>query len=258
MPTPEPDGGDALEPERVQKALARAGFGSRRACEVLIEAGRVTVDGEIVRLGDRIDRERQVLRVDGVLVATRADLVHYVVNKPIGVVSTAHDPEGRRTVVELVPAEPRVHPVGRLDADSEGLLILTNDGDLTHLLTHPRHGVEKAYLVEVEGRPSPAALRTLRTGVMLDDGVTAPARVSLVQAGERVSAVEVTIHEGRNRQVRRMLAAVGHPVRRLVRTRIGPLRVPELAPGEWRVLRPDEVHRLAGAATAPGEPEPPE
>ena len=258
MPTPEPDGGDALEPERVQKALARAGFGSRRACEVLIEAGRVTVDGEIVRLGDRIDRERQVLRVDGVLVATRADLVHYVVNKPIGIVSTAHDPEGRRTVVELVPAEPRVHPVGRLDADSEGLLILTNDGDLTHLLTHPRHGVEKAYLVEVEGRPSPAALRTLRTGVMLDDGVTAPARVSLVQAGERVSAVEVTIHEGRNRQVRRMLAAVGHPVRRLVRTRIGPLRVPELAPGEWRVLRPDEVHRLAGAATAPGEPEPPE
>ena len=258
MPTPEPDGGGALEPERVQKALARAGFGSRRACEVLIEAGRVTVDGEIVRLGDRIDRERQVLRVDGVLVATRADLVHYVVNKPIGIVSTAHDPEGRRTVVELVPAEPRVHPVGRLDADSEGLLILTNDGDLTHLLTHPRHGVEKAYLVEVEGRPSPAALRTLRTGVTLDDGVTAPARVSLVQAGERVSAVEVTIHEGRNRQVRRMLAAVGHPVRRLVRTRIGPLRVPELAPGEWRVLRPDEVHRLAGAATAPGEPEPPE
>ena len=147
------------EPERVQKVLARAGIGSRRACEELITAGRVTVDGVVAILGDRVDPEAQQLAVDGVPVATKAGLVYYLLNKPVGVVTTAHDPEGRRAVVELVPAEPRVFPVGRLDYDSEGLLLLTNDGDLTHLLTHPRFGVEKSYFVEVEGSPSPAAIR---------------------------------------------------------------------------------------------------
>ena len=230
--------------ERVQKVLARAGIGSRRACEELITAGRVTVDGVIAVLGDRVDPEQQQLEVDGVPVATKAGLVYYLLNKPVGVVTTAHDPEGRSTVVELVPAEPRVFPVGRLDYDSEGLLILTNDGDLTHLLTHPRFGVEKSYLVEVEGSPSPGAIRQLREGVDLDDGRTAPARVRRVQAAGSTSALEVTIHEGRTRQVRRMCEAVGHPVRRLVRTRIGPVADRSLAPGTWRPLTPDEVRGL--------------
>ena len=239
-------------PERVQKVLARAGIGSRRACEELITAGRVTVDGVVVVLGDRVDPEHQQLAVDGIPVATKAGLVYYLLNKPVGVVSTAHDPEGRRTVVELVPAEPRVFPVGRLDYDSEGLLVLTNDGDLTHLLTHPRFGVEKSYFLEVEGSPGPAAIRRLRDGIDLEDGRTAPARVRRVQAAGTTSALEVTIHEGRNRQVRRMCEAIGHPVRRLVRTRIGPVRDRRLGPGAWRDLTPREVRGLYAAATASG------
>ena len=166
-PTPE-------QPERVQKVLARAGIGSRRACEELIVAGRVTVDERPVVLGDRVDAARQRLAVDGVPVVTRPDLVYYLLNKPAGYVSTASDPEGRPTVVELVPREPRVFSVGRLDADTEGLIILTNDGELTQLLTHPRHGVPKTYLAEVDGVPTAGALRTLRRGVALDDGTTAP------------------------------------------------------------------------------------
>ena len=238
----------------MQKVLARAGIGSRRACEELITEGRVTIDGVVAVLGDRADPEQQRLAVDGVPVATKAGLVYYVLNKPVGVVTTAHDPEGRRTVVDLVPAEPRVFPVGRLDFDSEGLLVLTNDGDLTHLLTHPRFGVEKSYLVEVEGSPSPAAIRRLREGIDLDDGRTAPARVRRVQsrhsAAGATSALEVTIHEGRNRQVRRMCEAVGHPVRRLVRTRIGPVSDARLAPSAWRELTPREVRGLYTAASA--------
>jgi 23S rRNA pseudouridine2605 synthase len=158
--------------------------------------------------------------------------------------STARDPQGRRTVVELVPLEPRVFPVGRLDADSEGLLLVTNDGELTHRLTHPSFGVEKQYLAEVEGTPSPAAVRRLREGVDLEDGRTAPAKVAAVSP----SALRITIHEGRNRQVRRMCAAVGHPVTRLVRTRIGPLAERSLRPGEWRPLTLAEVRALNEAA----------
>jgi len=183
-------------------------------------------------------------------VPTKAGLVYYLLNKPVGVVTTADDPQGRRVVVDLVPPEPRVFPVGRLDYDSEGLLILTNDGDLTHLLTHPRFGVEKTYLVEVEGIPSPAAIRKLREGVDLDDGRTAPARVHQVQAAGTTAALEITIHEGRNRQVRRMCEAIGHRVVRLVRTRIGPVRDRRLAPGSWRPLELGEVHGLFAAASA--------
>jgi 23S rRNA pseudouridine2605 synthase len=160
------------------------------------------------------------------------------------VVSTAADPQGRPTVVSLVPSEPRVFPVGRLDTDTEGLLLLTNDGDLAHRLTHPSFGVDKEYLAEVEGSPTPAELRRLREGVELDDGRTAPAKASLVAPG----AVRLVIHEGRNRQVRRMCEAVGHPVRRLVRTRIGPLVDRRLKPGEWRVLEIEEVRALEAAA----------
>ncbi|MFM7270159.1 MAG: pseudouridine synthase [Actinomycetes bacterium] len=241
------------EGERLQKVLARAGLGSRRRCEELIEAGRVTVDGEVAVLGRRVDVESARIELDGVPVSTRTDLVHYLLNKPRGVVTTASDPQGRRTVLDLVPREPRVFPVGRLDLDSEGLIVLTNDGELAQALTHPSRGVEKEYLAEVRGVPNRLALRSLREGIELDDGPTAPARALLAAEHEGNAAITIVIHEGRNRQVRRMCDAVGHPVLRLVRTRIGPLRDPDLAPGTWRRLAPEEVRSLhRAAASRPG------
>ncbi|MGZ4802513.1 MAG: pseudouridine synthase [Acidimicrobiia bacterium] len=234
--------------ERLQKVLARAGLGSRRVCDDLIAAGRVTVDGEVAVLGRRVDPEHDHIELDGVPVVTQTGLVYYLLNKPVRTVTTAHDPEGRPTVVELVPDEPRVFPVGRLDWDTEGLLVLTNDGELTQRLTHPSHGVEKEYLVEVEGVPSRGALRQPREGVELEDGMSAPAEVRLVQSRGDSAAIELVIHEGRNRQVRRMLEAVGHPVVRLVRTRIGVLADRDLGPGEWRELRADEVRGLYAAS----------
>jgi 23S rRNA pseudouridine2605 synthase len=239
------------EGPRLQKVLAQVGVGSRRVSEDMIASGRVTVNGEVARLGRRVDPATDRIAVDGVPLSVRPGLVYYLLNKPAGVVSSASDPQGRQTVVDLVPPEPRVHPVGRLDADSEGLLLLTNDGDLTFHLTHPRFGVEKEYLVAVEGRLRPTEIRRLREGVVLEDGVTAPARVALVEP----TLARITIHEGRNRQVRRMCAAVGHPVVRLVRVRIGPLADRSLAPGEWRPLSFAEVRSLATAATEAAGPE---
>lgn len=228
--------------------LARAGYASRRACEDLIRAGRVAVNGEPAVLGARVDITRDRVTVDAVPVSFDTTLVHYLLNKPKGVVTTARDPQGRPTVMDLVPSRPRVVPVGRLDLDTEGLLILTNDGELAHLLAHPRHGVDKTYLAEVDGVPPPTAIRQLRDGVELDDGITAPARVRVVQRGRDRTALEIIVHEGRNRQVRRMCDAVGHPVRRLVRTRIGPVHDRALAPGQWRALRAREVQALYAAA----------
>ena len=237
-------GGDDPAGERLQKVLARAGVGSRRSAEDLIEAGRVTVNGRPAVLGMRVDVGSDVVAVDGTRLSLAPGLVYYLLNKPAGVVSTASDPQGRRTVVELVPTDPRVFPVGRLDADTEGLLLLTNDGDLANRLAHPSHGVDKEYLVHVSGRPAPGAVRRLRDGVDLDDGPTAPARVSVVGPG----LLRVTIHEGRNRQVRRMCEAVGHPVQRLVRVRIGPIRDQRLPPGHWRALTVAELRALEVAA----------
>jgi len=228
---------------RLQKVLAQAGLGSRRVCEDLIERGRVRVNGERAELGRRVDPEVDVVEVDGAQIGVRSGLVHYLLNKPAGVITTASDTHGRPTVVELVPAEPRVFPVGRLDADTEGLLLLTNDGDLAHRLTHPSFGVDKEYLVEVDGDPHRGVVRRLREGVELDDGVTAPAKVAVL--GDRL--LRITIHEGRNRQIRRMCEAVGTPVVRLVRTRIGPLTDRTLAPGEWRSLTQDEVRAMERA-----------
>jgi 23S rRNA pseudouridine2605 synthase len=228
----------------LQKVLARAGFGSRRTCEALIASGRVLVNGEAAVLGRRVDLERDHVEVDGVPVSVRPGLVHYLLHKPRGVVTTADDPQGRPTVVQLVPDEPRVFPVGRLDADTEGLLLLTNDGELAHRLTHPSFGVEKEYLAHVEGRPPRRAVRRLREGVELDDGLTAPAQANLVAP----DVIRVTIHEGRNRQVRRMCEAIGHPVVRLVRTRIGPLTDRRLKAGQWRDLTPEEVRALQEAS----------
>ena len=243
------------EGERLQKVLARVGLGSRRVCEDLIADGRVTVDGVVAVLGRRIDVDATLVEVDGAVVGIKPDLVHYLLNKPTGVISTAEDTHDRPTVVELVPEEPRVFPVGRLDADTEGLLIITNDGELTHRLTHPSFGIEKEYLTQVEGEPSRAALRELREGVELEDGPTAKARVTAVDP----SLLRITIHEGRNRQIRRMCEAIGHPVIRLVRTRIGPIVDRRLKPGEWRVLNRDEVRSLevaVGSGNSGGALEP--
>ena len=238
--------GASQSEERLQKTLARVGFGSRRTCEILIADGRVRVNGQTATLGQKVDPDRDSVEVDGVLIAVRPDLVCYLLNKPAGVVTTASDPEGRPTVIDLVPAEPRVFSVGRLDVATEGLLLITNDGDLAQRISHPSFGVEKEYLAEVTGVPSPGALRRLRQGVELEDGITAPARVGVLSPG----VLSIVVHEGRNRLVRRMLEAVGHPVRRLARTRIGPISDPTLRPGSWRELSLSEVRALESAADA--------
>ncbi len=233
--------------DRLQKVLAATGWGSRRICEELIAAGRVTVNGEVAVLGRRVDAEHDLVEVDGAPIGVRPGLVYYLLNKPRGVVTTSKDTHGRPTVIGLVPSEPRVFSVGRLDADTEGLLLLTNDGELANRVAHPSHGVDKEYLAEVSGgRVSPGALRHLRDGIALDDGTTAPARVSQPEPG----LLRITIHEGRNRQVRRMCEAVGHPVTRLVRTRIGPLSDRALAPGSWRELDAAERRSLIEAVAA--------
>ncbi|MBI2704329.1 MAG: rRNA pseudouridine synthase [Actinobacteria bacterium] len=242
--------------ERLQKVLARAGLGGRRHCDALVAGGHVKVNGTVARPGHRVDLDHDTVEVDGVRIGVQPGLVYYLLNKPAGVVTTADDPQGRPTVVELVPTEPRVFPVGRLDYDTEGLLIVTNDGELAHRLTHPSFGIDKEYLATVEGAPGRQALRRLREGVELDDGTTAPAQVSQVAPG----LLRITIHEGRNRQVRRMCEAVGFPVARLVRHRIGPLTDRKLRPGEWRPLTIDEVRTLERAVATertPPVPKPP-
>jgi len=238
MPMSESEAGE--RGERLQKVLSRAGIASRRLGEEMIADGRVAVNGKIAVLGTRANVETDRIEVDGVPIGVRSGLVYFLLNKPTGVVTTASDPQGRPTVVELVDVPERVYPVGRLDMETEGLLLLTNDGELTHRLTHPSFGVEKEYIAQVEGEPSRKALRTLREGVTLDDGITAPAKVGIVSPG----VVRLTIHEGRNRQVRRMCDAVGYPVQRLVRTRIGSLRDAKLPPGSWRPLTLEEVRGL--------------
>jgi 23S rRNA pseudouridine2605 synthase len=228
---------------RLNAYLARAGVASRRGADDLIKAGRVRVNGQPGELGTFVGLADEV-EVDGRPV-TKQVLAYRLLHKPAGVVTTARDPRGRPTVVGLVPSEPRVVPVGRLDADTTGVLLLTNDGPLAHRLAHPRYGVDKVYDVVVEGDPTPAVLRMLADGVDLDDGRTAPARAGRLAPGR----LELTIHEGRKHQVKRMCAAVGHPVRSLHRSRYAGLDARGLAPGEWRDLTRDEVaglRRLVG------------
>jgi 23S rRNA pseudouridine2605 synthase len=231
---------------RLAKFLATAGVASRRAAEEIVRAERVTVNGETVTDPARDVSQADLVAVDGTPVAPEAERAVYLVNKPAGVVSTASDPQRRRTVVSLVPSAVRLYPVGRLDIDTTGLILLTNDGELAHGLTHPRFGVAKTYRARVAHAPvGNEALQRLRQGVELDDGPTAPAKVATVAGAPNV--LRITIHEGRNRQVRRMCEEVGHPVRRLVRTRIGPLAERRLKPGEWRPLSLDEVRALERA-----------
>jgi 23S rRNA pseudouridine2605 synthase len=230
--------------ERLQKVLAAAGVGSRRQVESLIAAGRVAVNGQPAILGRRIDPSKDAVEVDGSRVPLVAHVVHYLLNKPRGVITTARDPQGRTSVLDLVEVGRRVWPVGRLDADTEGALLLTNDGELTRRLTHPGFAVPKKYLAEVRGHVGRQALRTLTTGVALADGTTSPARALVVARRRGSSLVEITITEGRNRQVRRMLDHVGHPVVRLVRTAIGPLMLGHLRAGNLRRVGLEEVRSL--------------
>jgi 23S rRNA pseudouridine2605 synthase len=226
---------------RLNAYLARAGVASRRGADELIKAGRVVVNGEPGQLNTFVE-SGDTVELDGRPLAPQR-LTYLLLHKPAGVVTTARDPHGRPTVVELVPREPRVVPVGRLDADTTGALLLTNDGGLAHRLAHPRYEVEKVYEAEVDGRPTEEVLTRLREGLELEDGRTAPAQATLL----RPELVELTIHEGRKHQVKRMLEAVGHPVRRLHRSRYGGLTLSGLVPGEWRELTEGELERLRAA-----------
>jgi pseudouridine synthase len=232
---------------RLNAYLARAGVASRRGADELIAAGRVLVNGQPGELNTRIG-SRDVVEVDGRPVAAQP-LAYVLLHKPGGVVTTARDPHGRATVVDLVQHEARVVPVGRLDADTTGVLLLTNDGQLAHRLAHPRYGVEKVYEAEVSGRPGEDALQALRDGVDLEDGRTAPAAARILRSDQEASLLELTLHEGRKHQVKRMCEAVGHPVVRLHRSRYAGLEPGDLAPGEWRELTAAEVAALRRLAT---------
>lgn len=231
--------------ERLQKFLARAGIASRRKCEDLIRSGRVTVNGRPVHeLGFKVDPERDRVAVDGRPVRVETP-VYLMLNKPPGYICTLHDPQGRPKVTDLLrDVEARVYPVGRLDYDTEGLLILTNDGDFAYALTHPKHEIPKIYLAWVEGRPRRRDLQGLRRGIFLSDGLTAPAQVKVLKYEPGTTLLQVSIYEGRKRQIRRMFAAIGHPVQRLKRIAVGPLQLGDLQPGTFRHLTPQEVEKL--------------
>ncbi|MHB1135491.1 MAG: pseudouridine synthase [Coriobacteriia bacterium] len=236
--------------ERIAKFLARAGIASRRASEEIVAAGRVSVNGEVIsEPGTKIVAGTDEVRLDGVVVEPPVELVYLMLNKPMGVMTTLDDPQGRPTVADYIPpGMPRVFPVGRLDYTTTGLLLLTNDGELAHLMMHPRHHVPKLYYAVVDGIPDPGDLTHLRKGVELDDGLTSPAGARIVQVRERTAAVELTLREGRKRQVRRMLSAIGHPVISLSRTAYGPLTLGDLAEGAVRMLETAEVEALRASA----------
>ena len=219
---------------------------SRRAAEEAMVAGRVKLNGNDVVLGDRVDVEGDVLTVDGVPLAVNPKLETHLVYKPTGVISTADDPEGRPTVVDLVSTQTRLYPVGRLDADSEGLILVTNDGELTHRVTHPRFGVTKTYVVAVTGVPSPSDVRKLRDGVALEDGPAKAIGAKLLDSNDGQALLELVMGEGRNREVRRMMESIGYPVKSLVRVAIGQLRDPNLRPGGSRALTAADIRRIFG------------
>lgn len=233
---------------RLQKVLAAAGYGSRRACEVLMTNGRVKVDGQVVReLGVRVDPEKAIIHVDDVRLQLDDTMVTLALHKPIGVVSTMSDPDGRPDLSQYT-TDRRLFHVGRLDEQSEGLLLLTNDGDLAHRLTHPSFEIVKTYIATVEGHAERSLARVMRDGVMLDDGLAKADKFTVKDTSPTASIVEIELHEGRNRVVRRMLEEVGHPVTRLVRTRFGTIRLGDLKPGKTRVIAGTELGTLMSAA----------
>ena len=234
---------------RLQKVLAAAGVGSRRHCEELIGAGRVEVDGQVVRrFGARVDPENQIIRVDGKRIPARQDIVYLAFNKPRGVLTAMSDDRGRKTIVDFLgDRAERLFHVGRLDYDTEGLMLLTNDGELAHRLAHPSFEVAKTYLAEVTGPVPKDLARRLQTGIELDDGVATADRFRVVDRSGNRALVEITLHEGRKHIVRRMLAATGHPVTRLVRTDVGPIRLGTLKPGASRDLSTREIGELYAA-----------
>ena len=240
-----------METERLQKILASSGYGSRRTCERLIEEGRVTVDGKTATLGDQADPTRQRIEVDGVPIARPQPRFYVMLNKPRGIISTTSDPQGRKTVVDLINlprtrrGEPaRIYPVGRLDAESEGLILLTNDGPLTQRLTHPSYEHPRVYRVLVEGVPEPETLERWKRGITMDGRTTSFDEVSIEDDRHADSWLRVTVHEGRNHLVRRVVSALGHPPKRLIRISMGPLQLGDLPAGKWRYLTDDEVRLL--------------
>ncbi len=235
------------DPVRAQKAIAHSGLMSRRLAEEAILAGRVAVDGRQIVLGDRVDVSTQQVTLDGVPIPVNPELETHLLYKPLGVISTASDPEGRETVVGLIPTTRRVYPVGRLDSDSEGLILLTNDGDLANRVTHPRYGITKTYVIVVDGRPSRAAIRALTEGVILDDGPARAKSARIVGHEGESTMIELVMNEGRNREIRRMFEMVGHPVQSLVRTAIGPITDRSLRAGQSRLLSVEETVRLLGS-----------
>lgn len=234
---------------RVQKALANAGLMSRRAAEDAIRDGRVSVDGKKAKLGDRVDVSTQRVTLDHVPIPVNPDLETHLLYKPAGVIASASDPQGRRTVVELVASQARLYPVGRLDYDSEGLILLTNDGDLANRVTHPRYGIEKKYLALVRGRPSRGDIRSLTKGIELDDGPARAIAARIVDRKGDETMIELTMGEGRNREVRRMFETIGLEVIRLVRTAIGPINDRSLKEGESRRLSIGEIRDLLAAGS---------
>ncbi|MDD2430101.1 MAG: pseudouridine synthase [Firmicutes bacterium] len=233
--------------ERLQKILAEAGFGSRRKVEELIKKGIVTVNGEVAELGQKADSKKDDIRVLGKAVSIN-EKVYYLLNKPEGFLCTVKDPYNRAKVIDLVPKEPRVFPVGRLDADTTGALLLTNDGDLSNQLLHPRYHVKKTYLVKVAGKIKPEDYRRLEIGIQLEDGITLPAKANYIKSGRDWTVISLTISEGRKRQVKRMLKALGYPVLTLHRQKFGPLDLGKLQLGQYRSLSKDEVRLLKESA----------
>ena len=234
--------------ERLQKVMARAGVGSRRACEEIIRRGRVEVDGKIAILGQKVDPARQRIVVDGKQLAGPEPLVYIALHKPRGVLAVSQDDRGRRTVRDLVPLPGHLYPVGRLDVGSEGLMLLTNDGALANRLTHPRYGHTKEYKVCIAGHPGEKVFAQWRRGIILDDRRTAPATISVLRRGRDHTWLRVILQEGRKRQIRRVASILGHPVHQLIRVRLGPVHLGELKPNQWRHLTRQEIKALQRTA----------
>ena len=239
--------------ERVQKLLAQAGYGSRRACEEFIVEQRVKVNGKLIELGAKADPAQDTITIDGRRVKFDVAPIYVMLNKPAGIVTTNEDEFGRKTVRDMIPLEGHLYPVGRLDADSEGLVLLTNDGDLANALTHPRYGHAKEYVVLVEDQPSDNTLNTWRRGVMLDGQLTAPVRVEVISMERGQTWLRVIMHEGRKRQIREVAGMLGHHVKYLKRVRLGPLELGDLKLGHWRYLTPPEVRALRSLLGKPGK-----